>query len=413
MIAFALHYFLEGLRWQMCFVYFITFSLVFFYNNRRFKKNRWLGKTLLIVCLLITLFTGVIAKMIPVFHLPNTTSNYSVGTQNFLLKGTKEDTRELKVKFWFPSSRTGNPDGIYTENPSESLDGLMGMPGFVFGHLKLVKTGTFKKAEVIENPNKLPLVLYSHGATSTNLDNTALLQQIASNGFIVVAIDYNFSFDAYGLSKAKASTLDFNTQKAFVTDLIEKVVPKQVEDILFTLREVGDKNFPLFDHIDFDNIALIGHSLGGTTAIDASLNLQGVKSIINIDGPINPRSMDELALPLLYISSYSPHLSRNILEKKGVPDVELYQKVKKWELENVQWLSDNDTSDFHWVRFKDAGHLDFTDVPFILPIMTTEGYDKYKGHRLKSTIAIDFLDFYLKDGKHFRRQKDDSVDWIK
>jgi dienelactone hydrolase len=412
-ITFGFHYFLEGMRWQMYLVYIISPLIPVFNIYHKATRLKWLRKSIILLFVLLIVVSGIVSTLIPVFRLPELSTRYSVGTHQLLLNDSERENRPIEIKFWFPTSKKSNADGIYSENPVQSLDGLMSMPGFIFGHLKLVKTGTFKEAKALQTPNGLPLVIYSHGAASTNLDNTALLQEIAGNGYIVMAIDYNFSFEAYGIKKSGATTLTFESQRKFIQDLVEKVVPNQTKDIFFSLQKIQDKDFFLVNHIDFSKIVLIGHSLGGTTAVDASLKCKGVLSIINMDGPINPKSVQKINHPILYLSSFSPDLPRNLLEKKGLPDIELYQKIKKSELENVSQLSDKNRLGFHWVRFKNAGHLDFTDVPFILPIMTTDGYDSHKGHLLRTSIVMDFLDFCLKMESHFKKRKDCSIEWIK
>lgn len=413
LIAFALHYILEGLRWQLYIVYLFLFLILIFHTDKMGKKVNGFQKFLLLLCILLTIASGFMAELAPVFHLPKAYATASVGTKNVFFKDATRMNRALKVKFWFPTVGNGLPDGVYSETPKATLEGLFGLPGFVFGHLRLVKTGTYQEAKAIKAKDRLPLIIYSHGSASTHLDNTALLQEIASNGYIVLAIDYNFSFEAYGLKKTSALTLKFETQKQFVADLIEKVVPNQVEDIRFVLDKIQDNNFYFANHINFNKIVLIGHSLGGTTAMDASLRLQGVQSIINMDGPINPKSIEQLQLPVLYMSSFSPDLPKKLLKTKGLPDIELYQDLKKWELQNVQRLGNQNTAGFHWVRFKNAGHLDFTDLPFMLPLMATNGYDKHKGHRQKSTIILDFLDAQLKGIDSHTKQNDTTLEWIK
>ncbi|MEO0332633.1 MAG: hypothetical protein AAF223_13290, partial [Bacteroidota bacterium] len=270
-----------------------------------------------------------------------------------------------------------------------------------------------EKSKVSEKMGKLPLVIYSHGGSSTNIDNTALLQEIAAQGYMVMAIDYNFSLEAYGLTMEDATTLTVEAQKKFINQLVERTVPNQVDDIIYGLKEIQSTSFPLAKHIDFENIAYLGHSLGGTTSINASNRATPAKAVINMDGPIDPNTITKIKSPILYLSSYSPDLPDKILEGKGLPDANLYREVKKYELGNVTQLFDTRQDDAFWLRFKHAGHVDFTDVPFMIPMMTTDGYDKQQGHRLRTEVIIDFLNAYLKEGSTFEKIEDHSLAWIK
>ncbi|UII77793.1 hypothetical protein LV716_08490 [Flagellimonas sp. HMM57] len=410
LIPFGLHYYLEGIRWQMFFVYGISIVLIVVNVNR--WKNTIFRKVILIMTLLFILVSGTVSILVPVFEFPELVSKYRVGTYNLTLKDTKGKHRDILVKFWFPASQETIERSKYLQNRERSLDGLMGMPNFVFGHLSLVETAAYYTMEVIEGAAKFPLVIYSHGAASTNLDNTALLQEIAGNGYVVMAIDHNFSFERYGLDKSNATTLTFKAQKKFIQDLVQKVVPNQVDDILVSLQNIKNNDFFLANHINFDQVVLMGHSLGGTTATVAGLEDKNIKSVINVDGPISLTSIETFDVPLLYISSFSPTLPDEELEEKNLPNVKLYQKIKKLELDGVKKIMEENFEKSHWVRFKNAGHMDFTDLPYIVPTMATKGYDKKEGHALKSKVIIDFLNFSVKESHNFIKEKNHSLEWI-
>lgn len=413
LLTLCLHYFIEGFRWQLYIVYLISFvfGISVFINLRVNKK--WLRNTLMILALLLISLSSTLGLLIPIFKLPKTAVDYELGTQFISLEDATRGDRKLNVKFWYPSDSKRKKRDVYCENPSESLQGTMGMPGFIFNHLRLIKVDAYSDNIPSQKKDKFPLVVYSHGASSTHIDNTALLQEIAGQGYIVMAIDYDFSFEAYGLSIEDAMTLTLDAQRDLISALIKKAVPNQVRDIQFVLHHIQNSDFALSKHIDFDKLAFIGHSLGGTTSFDASTNTPGLKGVVNIDGPVNETSMNQLSSPLLYISSYSPDLTNKELESKGLPEPNLYREVKNYELENVNKLFDKDLKNAFWVRFTTAGHLDFTDFPFIIPMMTTKGYDKLKGHELKTQIIINFLNTYLQDKGEFKKSKDTSVEWLK
>ena len=412
-ITFGLHYFIEGIRWQLYFIYLLCILIIIFNLIKGKINKRWLRNILLVSSLLLVVFSSVLAIILPVFKLPVMHSKYSVGTDYMAFTDIKRNNRIVNVKVWYPTSAHDGVNDLYCQNPNESLNGLMGMPGFVFEHLRLVKTGAFYKSDILNRTNKYPLIIYSHGAVSTNVDNTELLQELAGNGYIVMAIDFKFSFESYHLNKSEATTMNFEAQKKFSASLFQKVVPNQVEDILFCINEMETKRYRLSDLIDFSKISLIGHSLGGSTAINASLENKNIAAVVNIDGPIDIDAIVRFHSPLLYISSYSPNLSDVELAKKGLPDTHFYRDVKNFELKNVKQIFNKNHDQSHWVRFKNAGHLDFTDLSFVIPLMKTKGYDKIEGDNLKAGIILDFLDCSINKSKIFDKIKDNSIEWIK
>ena len=405
-----LHISMEGMRWQMSPIYLLSVvQLALFYAKIKVHK-KWIKITGGGISFIFILIGFTLSYMIPVFDLPKISGKHIVGTRIQSFTANKKELGVVNIKAWYPIDRIGQQKDIYSKKPTKSLDGVLGMPGILFSHLKLVKTGAYEVQEDIASEQKLPLVIFAHGAASTNIDNTALLQEIASHGFIVVAIDFGFSFNRYGLSLAQASTLTLQSQKDFYTQLMDKVVPIQTEYISFIIEELKKEQSDFAKSIDFEQLILLGHSLGGTTCSSVKEEQVKPSMIINIDGPMP--STSEINTPFLYISSYSPDLSEDELTEKGLPNVKFYRDVKRFELENVSIFFKYKSPNRHWVRFNNAGHIDFTDIPFMIPMMATKGYDKEKGHQLKSEVILNFINHYSNKEEVFRKQKDKTLEWM-
>jgi len=400
-----LHIVLERIRWQMYLVYVISLVLIGLFVTGFEINSLWLNRLIQIISLVFILVSNILAILLPVFQLPHINKDVSVGVRYLTIES-------IHLKFFYPSINDKKlVKDRYHPTPTKSLDGIMGAPGFVFSHVKLVKTGAYIDADISKAVTKYPLVIYSHGAMSTYVDNSALLIEIASNGYIVLAIDYDFSFQLYNMNQSDAMSMNLEAQKRFGQELFEKVVPNQVDDISYCLKVLSESNSQLSQAIDFNNIALLGHSLGGTTSVNGSLKIPNVHAVINMDGPIDDKTIPCFHVPLLYMSSFSPDLADEELKAKRVP-VDFYRSVKKYELESVYKMMDKKSSDLFWVRLLTAGHLDFTDMPYIVPIMTTRGYNKAKGHQLRSIIINKFLDSYLKQDFKMEKIKDRSLEWL-
>jgi len=411
-IGLIIHATLDGIRWQMTPVYLLSIILItlFFFKVR--ITRTWIKVLSGTLSLLLLTIGILLSHMIPVFELPKITGSYFVGTKNQTLKATANELGIINVKYWYPINKIGHKQDQYSKKPMKDLNGLMGMPGIVFSHLRLVKTGAYEVRTDMASEKKFPLVIYAHGTASANIDNTALLQEIASHGYIAVAIDFGFSFDRYGLSLEQASTLTSDAQKEFIAQLLDKVVPIQVDYISFTVEYLKKEQSKITQNIDFSKVILLGHSLGGTTCSSLRSDKFKPSAIINIDGPLTYNSISEINVPFLYISSYSPDLSDEELIAKGLPDATLYRDVKNYELETISRFFKNQSTNKHWVRFMNAGHIDFTDIPYIIPQMTTKGYDKETGHKLKSKVILNFINHYLNLEGTFKKQKDKNLDWL-
>lgn len=104
-------------------------------------------------------------------------------------------------------------------------------------------------------PGRFPVVVYSHGVSSTGAERHAALAHWVRAGYVVVA-------PTFPLSSAGSSD---------ITDL-----PNQPGDVAFvaeTFRsEVQNPDHPLHGRVLTDCLALAGHSLGGATTLAAAFD---------------------------------------------------------------------------------------------------------------------------------------------
>lgn len=131
-----------------------------------------------------------------------------------------------------------------------------------------------------------------------------------------------------------------------------------------------------------------------------------------MDGPIDSKITSNYTIPLLYLSSFSPNLPNEELKSMRV-EPEFYREVKKYELEAVEKLFSQNTNEKFWIRLKNANHLDFTDMPYIFPLISAPNYKKERGHELKSKIITSFLNKELKGVNEDIFISDKSIEWIK
>lgn len=152
--------------------------------------------------------------------------------------------RPLTVEVWYP---TNAPEGtvIYEE--------VMGTRGDT---LRPLTPFTFKGRAVRDAPPKtldtkgaFPLIIVSHGYVGSRYLMTYLTENLASKGYVVVAIDHTDS--------------TFKDANAFQSTLLNRA-----KDIKFVLHEMGrlsssTSGDKLSGIIDTENTGIIGYSMGG------------------------------------------------------------------------------------------------------------------------------------------------------
>ena len=199
------------IRYQMAFSYifvilFTVYALVKindkFYQSKIPKAIKMIVISLSMICLVLTSF---LAYALPVFTLPEPTGNLAVGVkylhlvddarnEPFLDKSTKK--RELMVKIYYPAKEDKTKSNIpYFHSPEllKMYAGFYHLPNFMFDHLNLVKTNSKEDLSISDKEKNYPVVLFSHGAGATMEVQTSQSEDLASNGYIVIAIDHTYT----------------------------------------------------------------------------------------------------------------------------------------------------------------------------------------------------------------------------
>ncbi len=273
-----------GANWRMIPAYFLLFVLtlqVFLKPKTTAVSKKLVMKVLKglgIIVTAIVMFT--LPLLFPIITLPEPTGKYTVGTKAFHLIDTnrKETTvpnnhgnRELMIQVYYPAAKgSGNPSA-YFENINELGEQLAvtnGAPYIVTTHLGLTKTHSYQNAKPLQAKEKFPLLLFGHGMGLYGQQNTFQLEELASQGYVVIAL--NFTGYAATTIFPNGNRVDSipieNTPTALNT-----IVQKWEQDTTFVLNEVIKGNFDksfktIADLINYDKIGMFGHSFGGATA---------------------------------------------------------------------------------------------------------------------------------------------------
>lgn len=162
-----------------------------------------------------------------------------------------------------------------------------GIPGHAGRDLK----GTIWRPDALQAPG--PLLVHSHGFTSTHLEALYLAKFLASHGYTVVAVDYPLT--------------SYTTEgQPLVTDVVNQ--PGDVSFIIDTLLERNDNpNDPLYGTIDPRRIAVSGISLGGLTTtlttFDQRYRDPRIRAAISVAGPTH------MLLPGFFSGVDTPYLA--------------------------------------------------------------------------------------------------------
>lgn len=231
------------------------------------NKPTLLRYTYLQILFCFLIFNAVLNAQTESFHygdaLPDAPElsargTYSVGvrTMDFVNKGQVDVlnskngvdpiyNRPLKVEVWYPSQLPkGTKESVlYNEVMGTAHDTLRPLIPFTF------KGRATRDASPLTTDGSFPLLVVAHGYVGSRYLMTYLTENLASKGYVVVAIDHTDS--------------TFKDASPFPSTLVNRA--KDITFILNQMANLGkakDKNF-LSGLIDSENIGIIGYSMGG------------------------------------------------------------------------------------------------------------------------------------------------------
>ena len=252
-------------------------------------------------------------------RLPPLTGRYQVGTVTLHLIDRSRPNpwtaspsyRELMVSVFYPARDTARHPVVPQMLPAAAAHFGATAAKFAYGvppgkvNWAATLSHAHAGAPVQRDGAPWPVVLYSPGAGDDRTWSTVAEEDLASHGYIVVAIDhtYDASEVEFPSRRLEDSVLLQRLKKAqqsgTVTRLLEKVVRVRVADTRFVLDELpaldagrnpgaGSPPLPagLAGALDLSRIGMFGVSAGGFTAAQTMYEDPRIKAGIDIDGTL-------------------------------------------------------------------------------------------------------------------------------
>jgi len=368
------------------------------------KNRKSLFIYLFMLNFLINGCASIIYKSIPLKDVAKTNGKYFVGTQNFqLVDSTRsmwftddiKSFRTLSVKMWYPADENSLSDRApyvdQYELIAKALSTSLGVPEALMSRAGAVKCNSWLNADI--SIGNFPIVIYSHGHQSLKIANTFQAEEIASNGYIVIAPDHTYDAALTIINKDKIiytrSKLPNSDEEAEDSEMIERVKEQlniRVEDVSFVIDKMIEKfskDQQFNESADFENIGIFGHSFGGSTAIMAANNDNRIDAILGLDAYFLP-------------------LPNYIIEKDiNKPFIHLGQTSwgdsNNYELMKI-WGSNNNQNSFH-LSVEGSKHNDFTDFSQFTKLTRKFGSGKVPQkimRNIMNDVILQFFNYHLK-----------------
>lgn len=255
--------------------------------------------------------------------LPAPTGRHAVGTVSLhVVDASRSDPwvpaqpfRELMIQLWYPAATVhGYPRAPWLSSAAASVyERSNGLPA---GVLRWPTTHAHVGAAMDRRPGGRPVVLYSHGLGGERSETTALVEDLASHGYIVVTIDHVHDARVVELPDGRlpVSAIPELTPDNEV-QLTAKAIDARVLDTRFVLDQLVTINrgenpdaerrpLPrgLRGALDLKHVGMMGHSDGGATTAAAMPADSRITAGINLDGTLwTPQARAGSNRPLLLI----------------------------------------------------------------------------------------------------------------
>lgn len=351
--------------------------------------------------------------------LPKPSGDFFVGvdylcftdtTRKELFDNNSEGYRELTVKTWYPTDAEPASTSPYF------YDADIIVKYFAFPEIYSEIISNSSRASPLSNKeNRYPVVIFNHGWGEHFAQNTILMEELASNGYVVFSIAHHYESKFSFYPDGKLISIDMNSnrfkqimqeqQKPGAMDLIIKMIglegideQRQIlidqsnalpillkespiywaNDISFFLDqlEMININNQLFNgKLDLKRIGVIGMSMGGMATNEICISDSRVHAGINMDGGLTGSQLDkEIQTPFMFLNG-----------KRYVGYGKLFTK--------------NIVKDGYSFSVRDADHYNFTDYSIYKIQNLSFLMGTIEGKRIiviMNDLVVAFFDKYLK-----------------
>jgi len=444
-------------RWQdlpatiLASILFVVVVLVRKLQKQRRTGTPWISGVLIV---LLTVLALSPIYLFPVKHLPEPLGPYVVGVSDFELAdharlgvyaAGEDEPRRLLIRAWYPAESfegmTARPYFVGEEvnSTATGFGKPLGMP-FLLQYLKHVRTNSFVDAQLLEGAAELPVVIFNHGHGVFLGQNTALMEHLASHGYLVFSI--NHTFDSWASVMPDGSVIDMDpallevpdvapelmesmdeaSARAFGGETLDEIYSGReetfklaaeagyrlinespaiwVDDIAFVLDQLSQKAVPekVMDVVsvgDYTRIAHAGMSFGGSAAAAFCFTDTRCKAAFNLDGTNYHKVARENNIPVPFLMMHSDYLGLPAMlgkEHEGRGDNEF-----SYEWPETTGLR----SDLFRFMIRDSKHMGYSDLPLFTrnPIksLALGAIDGETIIEIVNDFVLGFLDTYLSE----------------
>ena len=343
--------------------------------------------------------------------------------------------REVMVEVWYPAEvRVSEHEntvpylpGFEAAKSKMSQDDIKDLfsPATYTGSLP--ETHTVENAPIARGNNKFPLLVFSHGWGNPTFLYTAELEDIASHGYIVAAVDhpYDTAFTQFpdgrivlfAQKEFDAATKQPNGYINYARQRVEVMAEDNRFALTELLRYATTKGLhaPFFQRIDETRIAAFGHSIGGLASARTCQIDHRVKACMDQDSaddrgsPFIASDLQETEQqPFLLFVAFSAdvtsprktHPDDAALTRMKISRKEYDAMLQKQRENQLKQLGSTPGGAYRVTLYDLPGfvHRSFSDLTLLAASPNRE--QSLHNFQVAETFVLAFFDKYLKGDSH-------------
>lgn len=441
LVAMAAQLLAEGQRWQMFPAYAmgLLLSLAWLLRivrpGQRLTTTHWPARLIASAGVLGLVVSAALPSALPVFHFPTPSGPYQIGTTTYYWVDTGRHEifspdagvdRALVAQVWYPvlgdSSRARAAYVPDAGALSPVLARLEHLPPFTFDYLGQVRTDAIPSAPIASAKARYPVLIYLTGLGGFAQVSTFQVEQLVSEGYVVVGLDQPYAAAAVVFPGGREATV-FSPRGRMQT-LIDQsispspdvpelnghalpagIIPYLAQDVSFTIDRLtaldqADPHGILTGHLDLSRIGVFGISLGAMVGADACHADARIRACLLMDAAM-PADVVKSGLrqPAMWITRNAATMRLERQRSGGWAEWQIRQTLTTMREVFAEGRPGRD----YYVQVPGIFHVEFTDAPLFTPLATQVGLSGTLGvgraHQIINAYSVAFFDHVLEGGR--------------
>ncbi len=335
--------------------------------------------------------------------------------------------RELLVYIYYPADTKSASSYAADIMPilKENLQQALAVDMSKLEYLDVLQEHTTTNALLANAPHQFPVLFFCPGLGDPIETYTTLLEEMASQGYVVIAINHPYGVDPTVFPDGRVVRINqevaqfwYATHRSF-EDIVDEEHEWWLHDAHFVIDAFkaissADSYHFLKDRLNYNAMGFFGHSFGGSLALQICRERTDIRACVDMDGIVfGPKSKrsEVVEVPCMFIMA-DKEVSDEELQKYNIARAKydqlvvprhprlLYNRLKNNAyFATVKNSDHNSFSDLNLLKYPITGHGNPIDVIVATRILLDQFFNHYLKNEPFNTEIITRLKNVILESK--------------